>query len=128
MLKTIDPIHWIIAASTVLAGGCSIETRPPAYPVRPVIYQAAQPTPAVVPEPVVIHAPPAPRPGPPVVAVPPPPSPDHDWIAGHHRWNGRTSVWRKAHYERRPHPDKRYVPGHWERRGRAQIWIEGHWD
>jgi hypothetical protein len=127
MLKTIGPIHWLVAASAVCAGGCSIDTRPPAYPERPVIYEAAQPLPAVAPEPVVIHAPPAPPPGPPL-PPPPPSSADQDWIAGHHRWNGRTYVWYPAHDERRPHPHARYVPGHWERRGRGHIWIEGHWD
>jgi hypothetical protein len=126
MLKTIGSTHWLIAASTLFAGACSIETRPPAYPERPVIYEAAQP--AVVPAPVVLQAPPAPPPAPPIVAVPPPPPPDQEWIAGHHRWNGRTYVWHNAHYERRPYPRARYVPGHWERRGRSRIWIEGHWN
>jgi hypothetical protein len=126
MFRTIGPIHWLIAASAVGVGGCSIETRPAAYPERPVIYEAAQPAPA--PEPVVIQAPPAPPPGPPAQPVLRPPSPDYGWTAGHYRWNGHTYVWQRARYERRPHPHARYVPGHWERRGHARIWIEGRWD
>jgi len=129
MFRTIGPIHWLVAASTVFAGGCSIETRPPAYPERPITYEAAQPAPAVAPEPVVIQAPPAPPP----VAVaqpvpPPPPYSDYGWVSGYHRWNGRTYEWQRAHYERRPHPRARYVPGPWERRGRRHVWIEGHWN
>jgi hypothetical protein len=111
MFETIGPIHWLIAASALYAGGCSIETRPPAYyPEQPVVYEAPPALPPAAPVP------------------PPPPSPDQTWIAGHHRWNGHTYVWHEAHYERRPHAHARYVPGHWERRGRGRTWIDAHWD
>jgi hypothetical protein len=126
MFRTISLMHWLVAASTALAAGCSIETRPAAYPARPVIYETAQPAVIPAPEPVVVEAPPAPPPS--LEPIPPPPSPDHEWIAGHYERVGPTYVWHRARYERRPHPHARYVPGHWERRGRGRIWIEGRWN
>jgi WXXGXW repeat (2 copies) len=129
MSKSIGPIHWLMAVSTV-CGGCYVETRPPAQPAQAVVYEPAQPAAAVTPAPapVVVEAPPAPPPAPPAEPVPPPPSPEHVWVAGHHRWNGHVYVWERGRYERRPHGRARYVAGHWERRDRGHTWVDGHWE
>ena len=82
----------------------------------------------VIPEPVVVKAPP---PVPPlqVEVVPVQPGPGHIWIAGHWAWRGpeRGYVWVPGHWEVPRSPAYVWVPGHWEPQPGGYVWLEGHW-
>jgi hypothetical protein len=50
------------------------------------------------------------------------------WVTGYYGWEGRTYVWHRGHYERRPHVNARWMAPHWEVRGRGKVWIAGRWE
>ncbi len=97
--------------SALLLCGCYVESGPP----------AADPTY------VESESPPPPPPPPPPEAVPVSPGPNYVWVAGYHRWNGRSYDWQRGHYEPRPRANAQYVAAHWEKRGRGHAWVDGHW-
>jgi hypothetical protein len=106
LLSVLAPI------SALAIAGCYAEVTP-------------APGPAPAGEAVVETVPPEPAA---VVEVQPAaPGPEYVWVGGHHRWVGRSYVWERGTYQRRPHGGAVWVHPRWENRGRGHVWVSGHW-
>jgi hypothetical protein len=110
MTRGLRLLSLLVPLSAVALAGC---------------YAEVQPAPAATAE--VEVEPPPPAPAPVVEEVPVSPGVEFVWAPGHHRWDGRTYVWERGVYVRRPHERAEWVGAHWERRGRGHVWVAGHW-
>jgi len=55
------------------------------------------------------------------------PSPRHVWIAGYHRWDGRTYVWEPGRWELPPREHAVWVAPRWQHRHDGYVFVEGRW-
>jgi hypothetical protein len=55
------------------------------------------------------------------------PGPRYVWIAGYHRWNGRSYVWVPGRWALPPAARRVWVPAHWQHDRRGWFFVDGRW-
>jgi hypothetical protein len=57
----------------------------------------------------------------------PPPGPGYAWVAGYHRWDGRTYVWVPGTWMVPPRRRAAWVAPHWSHDRHGYYFVAGHW-